>query len=148
MRDHRSPPNGVFVLQPQQPQVICMNSDTDKNVGKRVLIVEDEAMIRMLLSDMLDDLGYSVAAEAGRIDEAVAMAKDAAFDFAILDLNLNGQPIAPFVEVLVARGLPFAFASGYGERAVPEAYRGRPMLQKPFQSDALGRLLASLTAKT
>jgi CheY-like chemotaxis protein len=123
-----------------------MNSDADKNVGKRVLIVEDEAMIRMLLSDMLEDLGYTVAAEAGRIKEAVAMATDGAFDFAILDLNLNGEPIAPVVDALIARGLPFAFASGYGERNMPEAYRGRPLLQKPFHSDALSRVLATLTA--
>jgi CheY-like chemotaxis protein len=123
-----------------------MNSGTDNIVGKRVLIVEDEAMIRMLLADMLGDLGYTVAAEAGRLEEAIKLAKDAAFDFAILDLNLNGQPIAPVVEALIARGLPFAFATGYGELGVPEAYRGRPMLQKPFQSDALGRVLAILTA--
>jgi CheY-like chemotaxis protein len=123
-----------------------MNSDADKTVGKRVLVVEDEAMIRMLLADMLGDLGYTVAAEAGRLEEAIKLAKDAAFDFAILDLNLNGQPIAPVVEALIARGLPFAFATGYGERSVPEAYRGRPMLQKPFQTEALGRVMASLTA--
>ena len=122
-----------------------MNSGPDSSVGKRVLIVEDEAMIRMLLADMLDDLGYTVAAEAGRIDEAVTVAKDAAFDFAILDLNLNGEPIAPVVEILIARGLPFAFASGYGERGIPEPYRGRPLLQKPFQSEALGDLLTTLT---
>jgi CheY-like chemotaxis protein len=107
--------------------------------GKRVLVVEDELMIRMLLQDMLTDLGYTLAGEAGRIDEAMALARDGEFDVAILDVNLNGQPISPVVEILVARGLPFVFATGYGQRGVPEPYRQRPTLQKPFQADALAQ---------
>ena len=111
------------------------------DASKRVLVVEDESMIRMLLDGMLNDLGHTVAAEAGRIDEAVALAKDADFDIAILDVNLNGQPITPVVEVLVGRGLPFVFATGYGQRGVPEPYRQNPTLQKPFQMEALARAL-------
>ena len=88
--------------------------------GKRVLVVEDELMIRMLLQDMLDDLGHTLAGEAGRIDEALTLAKQGEFDVAILDVNLNGQPISPVVEMLVERGLPFVFATGYGQRGVPE----------------------------
>jgi CheY-like chemotaxis protein len=109
--------------------------------GKRVLVVEDELMIRMLLQDMLTDLGYTLAGEAGRIDEAMALARDGEFDVAILDVNLNGQPISPVVEILVARGLPFVFATGYGQRGVPEPYRQRPTLQKPFQADALAQAI-------
>jgi CheY-like chemotaxis protein len=109
--------------------------------GKRVLVIEDELMIRMLLQDMLDDLGHTLAGEAGRIDEALALARQAEFDVAILDVNLNGQPISPVVEVLVERGLPFVFATGYGQRGVPEPYRKTPTLQKPFQADALAQAL-------
>ena len=105
--------------------------------GKRVLIVEDELMIRMLLEGMLTDLGHSVAAEAGGLDEAMALAKQAEFDLAVLDVNLNGTPVTPVVEILVERGVPFIFASGYGQRGLPEAYRTAPILQKPFQADAL-----------
>src|SRR5690348_3157349 len=105
--------------------------------GKRVLIVEDELMIRMLLEGMLTDLGHSVAAEAGGLDEAMELAKQAEFDLAVLDVNLNGTPVTPVVEILVERGLPFIFASGYGQRGLPEAYRFAPILQKPFQADAL-----------
>jgi CheY-like chemotaxis protein len=115
--------------------------------GRRVLVVEDELMIRMLLDDMLNDLGYTIAAEAGHIEEAVALAGKADFDVAILDVNLNGQSISPVVEVLIARGLPYVFATGYGERGVPEPYRQQPTLQKPFQLDALGRVLASVGSK-
>jgi CheY-like chemotaxis protein len=111
--------------------------------GKRVLVVEDELMIRMLLQDMLDDLGHTLAGEAGHIDEALALAKQAEFDIAILDVNLAGQPILPVVEVLVARGLPFVFATGYGQRGVPEPYRKIPTLQKPFQAEALALALAA-----
>ena len=110
---------------------------------KRVLVIEDELMIRMLLQDMLDDLGHTLAGEAGRIDEAVTLAKQAEFDIAILDVNLNGEPISPVVEVLVERGLPFVFATGYGQRGVPEPYRRTPTLQKPFQADALEKALAA-----
>ncbi len=110
-------------------------------VGKRVLVVEDELMIRLLLQDMLDDLGHTLAGEAGRIDEALTLARQGEFDVAILDVNLNGQPISPVVEVLVERGLPFVFATGYGQRGVPEAYRTTPTLQKPFQADALAQAI-------
>ena len=109
--------------------------------GKRVLVVEDELMIRMLLEGMLTDIGHTVAAEAGGIDEAVAIAKKADFDVAVLDVNLNGQPVTPVVEILVERGVPFVFASGYGQRGVPEAYRAIPTLQKPFQADALAQAI-------
>jgi CheY-like chemotaxis protein len=114
---------------------------------KRVLVIEDELMIRMLLQDMLDDLGHTLAGEAGRIDEAVMLAKQAEFDVAILDVNLNGEPISPVVEILVERGLPFVFATGYGQRGVPEPYRRTPTLQKPFQADALAQALAAATPR-
>jgi CheY-like chemotaxis protein len=111
--------------------------------SKRVLVVEDELMIRMLLEDMLGELGYTVAAEAARIDEALEATKTAEFDLAILDVNLDGQPISPVVEALVARGTPFVFATGYGERGLPEPYRNRPTLKKPFQMQGLKQMLES-----
>ena len=109
--------------------------------AKRILVVEDELMIRMLLEDMLGELGYTVAAEAARIEEALDAAKNADFDIAILDVNLNGLPISPVADALVARGMPFVFATGYGERGLPEPYRDRPTLKKPFQMDGLKQML-------
>ena len=117
-------------------------TDEGKTVaGKRVLVVEDEMMIRMLLEGMLTDLGHTVAAEAGGIDDAVALAKKGAFDVAVLDVNLNGHQVTPVAEILLERGVPFIFASGYGQRGVPEAYRAIPTLQKPFQTDALAQAI-------
>jgi CheY-like chemotaxis protein len=109
--------------------------------GARVLVVEDELMIRMLLEDMLGELGYTVTAQAARVDEALVAVKNAAFDVAILDVNLNGQTIAPVAEALDARGMPFVFATGYGDVALPEAYRNRPTLKKPFHADGLSQSL-------
>ena len=124
-----------------------MISGANTHAHKRIFLVEDEMMIRMLVEDMLTDLGHSVAAEAGGLDEAVTLAKQAEFDIAILDVNLNGKPVTPVVEILIARGLPFVFASGYGQRGVPEPYRGRPTLQKPFQAEALAQAIDALAMK-
>ena len=115
--------------------------------GKRVLVVEDELMIRMLLEGMLTDLGHTVAAEVGSIEEALSLAKTAEFDVAVLDVNLNSKPITPVAEALTARGVPFVFASGYGQRGVPEAFRQSPTLQKPFQIEALAQAIDAALAK-
>lgn len=115
--------------------------------GKTILVVEDEIMIRLLLEDMLSDLGYTIAAAVGRIEEAVKVAKTGTFDVAILDVNLNGQTVGPVAEVLEERGVPFVFATGYGERGLPPRFATKPTLQKPFQQENLGRILAQAFAK-
>ena len=122
-----------------------MTFENNAAASKRILVVEDELMIRMLLQDMLTGLGYTLAGEAGGIEEALALAKQCEFDVAILDVNLNGQPISPVVEVLIERRLPFVFATGYGQRGVPELYRTSPTLQKPFQADALAEAIEAAT---
>jgi CheY-like chemotaxis protein len=113
----------------------------------RILVVEDELMIRMLLEDMLGELGYTVAAAAANMNEALEAAKNADFDLAILDVNLNGEPVSPVADALVARGVPFVFATGYGEHGLPEPYRGRPTLKKPFQLEGLEQMLHSVTGR-
>ena len=112
----------------------------------RILLVEDELLIRMLLEDMLTELGHTVAAQAVRIDEALDAARTGVFDLAILDVNLNGETTGPVADVLVERGTPFVFATGYGTQGLPEAHRTRPTLKKPFQMDGLKQMLATATA--
>jgi CheY-like chemotaxis protein len=119
-----------------------MDQTANRAGGKTVLVVEDEIMIRLLLEDMLGDLGYTITAAVGRIDDAVKVAKTGNFDVAILDVNLNGQTVGPVAEILEARGVPFVFATGYGERGLPERFSKRPTLQKPFQQENLGRILS------
>jgi len=114
-----------------------------KPPGGSVFLVEDEVMIRMMVADMLEELGYSVAAEAGEINEAVRLAGSTDFDIAILDVNVNGKVISPVAEVLASRGRPFIFATGYGAQGLPEEFRDRPTLQKPFQMETLAQVLAS-----
>jgi len=113
-------------------------------IGRRILVVEDEFLIRMLLEDMLVDLGYDLVGVAGRVDEALELAKTKDFDLAILDVNLDGRDVYPVADLITKRGLPFMFVTGYGGRGLPDAYRGRPTLQKPFQLDELKRMLAQL----
>jgi CheY-like chemotaxis protein len=112
----------------------------------RILVVEDEYLIRMLLEDMLTEIGYEVAAAVGTIAEASEFARTGAFDVAILDVNLDGEEIYPVAEILAQRRLPFVFVTGYGELSLSEPYRDRPALQKPFQSEHLRKMLAALLA--
>jgi CheY-like chemotaxis protein len=114
---------------------------------RRVLVVEDEIMIRMLLEDMLDDLGCEVVGAAGTIDEALALARDAAGEVAILAVNLNGSPVYPVADALTARKVPFIFSTGYGEQGLPEGYRNCQLLQKPFQLENLERALAMVAPR-
>jgi CheY-like chemotaxis protein len=112
----------------------------------RVLVVEDEYLIRMLLEDMLGDLGYAVAGAVGSIAEARELAATAEFSAAVLDVNLDGEEIYPVADILAERRLPFVFVTGYGERSLPDRYRDRPALQKPFQAEQLESALAGLLA--
>jgi CheY-like chemotaxis protein len=106
-----------------------------------VLLVEDEVLIRMMISDMLADLGHRVIGEAGSIDEALPIAASAEFGLAILDVNLNGAKITPVARVIKARNLPIIFATGYGFAGLPEDFSNYPALQKPFQVEALAKAI-------
>lgn len=97
----------------------------------RVLIVEDEIIVALFLEDLLVEFGYEVAGVVSRLDEAMTRAHD--YDLAVLDVHLNGRPVFDFADALAVRGVPFVFATGYGERGIPERHRARPVLQKPFQ---------------
>lgn len=109
-----------------------------------VFLVEDEVMIRMMVADMLEELGYRVAAEAGDLDEAIRLAQSAEFDVAILDVNVNGKVVSPVAELIQARNRPFIFATGYGSSGLPPEYRDRPTLQKPFQIEALATMIEAI----
>jgi CheY-like chemotaxis protein len=114
--------------------------------GLRVLVVEDEMMVSMLIEDMLTDMGCQVVGPASRLDEAIELAKAGDLDCAVLDVNLGGQPIFPLADILRERGCPFAFATGYGDAGLRPADKGTPVLQKPFREGDLARVLGELRA--
>jgi len=120
-----------------------MNDSSDLN-GLKVLVVEDEMLVSMLVEDMLSDLGCTVVGPAAELEEAMNLAKTADIDLALLDVNLGGRPIFPVADALKERGVPFAFASGYGEAGLSEDHRGAAVLQKPFREADLARALKSL----
>src|SRR4051794_27687402 len=98
----------------------------------RVLLVEDEALIAMLLEDMLTDLDCDIVATAAELGEAVALARTEAIDIAIIDINLRGVAAYPVAQALRERGIPFAFVTGYGAAGSDPAHQDIPVLQKPF----------------
>lgn len=114
--------------------------------GRRVLVVEDESRIAMLIRDTLEDLGCEVVAVASRLQDALQKAASLEFDVALLDVNLNGEPSYPVANELAARGVPFVLATGYGSSKIPAELKQAPVLQKPFLRAELERvLLAALT---
>jgi DNA-binding NtrC family response regulator len=108
----------------------------------KLLVVEDDEMIRMLLADMLCEIGYTVAAEAASVDEALEAMRKTDFDLAILDADLKGRSVSPVADALVARDVRFVFVTGGGNHDLL-AYRDRQTLNKPFQIDALKRCCKS-----
>jgi CheY-like chemotaxis protein len=111
--------------------------------GVRVLIIEDDSLVAMSIADMLSDLGCSVVANAGNLTQAFEMVAAGGFDFALLDVNLRGKEVFPVADVLSQRGIPYAFASGYGRAGLPEEFRTRPVVSKPFQIEELSAVLSS-----
>jgi CheY-like chemotaxis protein len=109
--------------------------------GLRVLIVEDESLVAMLLEDLLGDFGCEIAGYASRLRDAVEKAKTLSFDIAVLDVNLAGEHTFPVADILLRRGVPFVFVTGYGTMSLPESFQRAPLLQKPFQQHNLERAL-------
>ena len=109
-------------------------------MAARVLIVEDEIIVALFLEDLLVDFGYEVAGVVGHLDDA--MAHDADYDLAVLDVHINGRAVFDFADRLAARGTPFVFATGYGARGIPDRHAGRPVVQKPFQPHELKGILS------
>jgi CheY-like chemotaxis protein len=112
--------------------------------GRRVLIIEDESLVTMMIEDALADFGCEVAALASRFSDAMEKAKSLSFDIAILDVNLDGQRTFPIAEALIDRGVPFVFATGYDAASLPDPMRRAPILHKPFQQMDLERALRAV----
>jgi two-component SAPR family response regulator len=97
----------------------------------------------MYVEDVISKFGYSVAGVVTNVDEALAFIEKHAIDAAVLDINLKGNLVFPFADALLRRGIPFVFASSYGEGGIPARYRVGPVVQKPFAPSELHRALAA-----
>ena len=123
-----------------------MNGRVDLS-GRRVLLVEDEAMIAMLLEDMLGDLGCAVIGPAYGVAAALELARrHADIDVAILDVNLAGSPVYEVADLLRDRRVPMVFCTGYGDTRLRPQDQGAPLLGKPFRAREVAQALQQALA--
>jgi len=107
----------------------------------KILVVEDESILAMLLEDFLADLGYAMPTIASTVASAMSILDTQDIDFAILDINLGGEQSFPIADSLLERGIPFIFMTGYGAAGVPDRLQSVHTLQKPYGADALKQAL-------
>ena len=109
--------------------------------GCKVLVVEDEMMIAMLIEDMLEELGCELIGPASKVERALELIASETIEIALLDVNLDGQATDAVAYELQRKGVPFVFATGYGATGVPKQHNDRAVLQKPFQKTDLATAL-------
>jgi CheY-like chemotaxis protein len=114
---------------------------------KRALLVEDEALVAMMMEALLVELGVEVVGPFGTLAEAMLAAKERPFDVAILDVNLDGGTVYPLAQHLSERNVPFAFVTGYEPGTIDSCFRAVPVLQKPVERQMMSELLARLDAE-
>jgi DNA-binding response OmpR family regulator len=112
--------------------------------GSRILIVEDEMLVAMMIEDMIVDMGLIPAGVAARLQQGVDLAGKLDIDGAVLDVNLDGEQSFPVARVLQQRGIPFFFATGYGAKGVADEFKGSIVLQKPFNAADLESAFRSI----
>jgi DNA-binding response OmpR family regulator len=113
----------------------------------RVLIVEDEALIAMLLEDMLAEIGCEAVGPATRLDRALAIAEAESLDLAILDVNLGSVQSFPVADLLEKRGIPYVFATGYGSKGLDVRFAHNITLKKPFQTHQLEQAISQALSR-
>ena len=112
--------------------------------GKRVLIVEDELLVALLVEEFLLDFGCTPAALCSNVAEALEALESGAFDLAVLDVNLGGERSYPIADALATRGIPFLFVSGYGNEAMPSDHSDWKVCAKPFTENDLATMLSTV----
>jgi two-component SAPR family response regulator len=125
-----------------------MSAETaDLLQGARVLVLEDETLVSMMVEDMLMDLGCEIVGPFARLDQAMAFVDGGGeIDLALLDVNLGGERSFPLAEKLSGLNIPFVFTTGYDESGMPDSWRGRPSLRKPFMMHEMAAVLRSAIA--
>ena len=108
-----------------------------RSIAPRVLVVEDEMTVAMLIEDMVSELAYDVAAVVPRLEDAMRLLDTDSFDLAMLDVHLNGKTVFPFAKALEERGIPFLFATAYGPRGIPAEFQGHMVLAEAVRSGGI-----------
>jgi len=114
---------------------------------KRILLVEDEPLVAMETESELASLGLEVVGPAMNIEDAKRMIAESAFDAALVDANLGGRSAEEIAATLTRRGIPFAFATGYGREGLPERFRNAALLAKPFDANKLMEIVSDLLSR-
>lgn len=114
--------------------------------GLRVMVVEDEPLITLLIEGMLDELGCSVVGTAGTVSQAIDFIEKHDFDLAFLDVNLAGKQVFPVAATLREQRRPFIFSSGYGRDGIPEEFSDAPVIPKPFRIEELDAAIRSVVS--
>src|SRR5262249_11419998 len=107
------------------------------STGSRIMLVEDEVLVAMMLRDALSDLGFEVIGPSGRLSDAMAVAVEERIGGAMIDVNLGGELVYPIADVLLARGIPFVFVTGYGVDGLDKRFRRVPVFKKPVPRQVL-----------
>jgi len=116
---------------------------TDALKGVRVLVVEDEYFVAILIEEILESAGCVVMGPIPRLPEALDAIDRESCDVAVLDVNLAGERINPVADALSERNVPFLFVTGYGTNSLPREYAQRPHICKPFR---MAELLSALSS--
>jgi DNA-binding response OmpR family regulator len=111
---------------------------------RRIMVVEDEALVAMLVEDALIDAGFGVMGPAATVEEAMALLDHERPDAVVLDLNLAGETSTPVADALAARGIPFVIATGYGASGLPDGHQHATVLAKPYDPAELTSVLGRL----
>lgn len=110
--------------------------------GRRVLVIEDESLVAMLLETILEDMGCQIIGPESNVEDGLQAALNTHdLDAALLDVNVAGREVFPVAEALAARNVPVVFSTGYGESGLPEHWRSRPTIQKPFTEGTIREAL-------
>lgn len=117
-------------------------------VGRRILVVEDEMMVAMVLETMLDDAACRIVGPFGRLAQALTSAQQDDVDAALLDVNLHGEQVFPVADALAMRKIPFIFVTGYGAGGLPPRFKDRPALTKPYRAAAVLAALAAILPRS
>jgi CheY-like chemotaxis protein len=119
-------------------------SMSDELAGRRILLIEDSPVVAPFTVDVLEDLGCEVVGPAPTMAAARKLIEEGAFDAALIDIHIRGERAFPLCDMLAAKGVPFAFTSGYADWQIPEKWEDRPRLNKPYTADQVEAALRSL----